>query len=261
MAKYEMSMEINGVATTTNGSSTGNVLTSDTIKAVSKPGVTSWRWITIGNMYTNAYNYAREKESHLMKNSEWGAVAYLTESKYGRNGTAVTKNTNSSCYTAGASVATPATNPLQSTTGNEYGIFDTVGGAYEYVAGYVADLSRNYGNSFASTDDTTNNKEESTKYATVYQMSSSNSRTDNYNININKIFGDATTETSTSGTGSTSWHSVYSDFVGIDGSIYCPFFSRGGPYDYSTAGSFYFYSFTGDSNSTFFGFRVCVAVK
>ena len=33
-----------------------------------------------------------------------------------------------------------------------------VGGTYEYTAGYVADNLRNYGNSFASTDNTTNNK-------------------------------------------------------------------------------------------------------
>ena len=160
-------------------------------------------------------NYDRNKESHLMKNSEWGAVAYLTESKYGRNGTAVTRNTSSSYYTAGASGATATTNPLQSTTGNEYGIFDTVGGAWEYAAGYVADSSNSYGNSFASTDDTTNNKEESTKYATVYRMANSNIYKDNYIVNINKIFGDATTETSTSGSGITSWHSADSYFVGI----------------------------------------------
>ncbi len=50
----------------------------------STPGVNSYRSIKVGDMYTKSYEYAREKESHLMKNSEWGAVAYLTESKYGR---------------------------------------------------------------------------------------------------------------------------------------------------------------------------------
>ena len=52
-----------------------------------QPGVTSFRNVSIGNMYTYSQNYARELESHILKNSEWGAVAYLTESKYGRNGT------------------------------------------------------------------------------------------------------------------------------------------------------------------------------
>ena len=229
-----------------------------TIKSI--PGVSSYRSITIGTMYTKGYDYDREKESHMMKNSEWGAVAYLTESKYGRNGTAVTINSNSSYYTGGASGATALTNPLQSTTGNEYGIYDTVGGAYEYVAGYIADSSRNYGNSFASTDNKTNNKTDSTKYATVYRMSTSNSRTENYKENINKIFGDGTIETSTSGTGSTSWHSALSCFVGIYSSYAYPFFARGGVYNSTNAGSFYFNGSYGSSGNDY-GFHVCLAVK
>ena len=217
VAKYEMSMEKDGVATTTYDATTGNVLTSDTIKVVSKPGVTSWRCITIGNIYTNGYNYDREKESHMMKNSEWGAMAYLTDSKYGRNGTTVTQNTDSGYYTAGASGATPLTNPLQSTTGNEYGIFDTVGGTWEYVTGYIADFTKNYGNSFASIDDTTNNKQNSTKYTTVYQMSSSNISSENYKININKKFGDATIEI--------SQQTIV--FIGIRNTESSPFFLMG----------------------------------
>ena len=90
--------------------------------------------------------------------------------------------------------------------------YDTVGGAYEYVAGYIADSSQSYGNPFASTDNTTNNKTNSIKYATVYRMSTSNRDTENYKENINKIFGDGTIETSTSGTGNTSWHSSLSYF-------------------------------------------------
>ena len=229
-----------------------------TIKSI--PGVSSYRNITIGTMYTKGYDYDREKESHMMKNSEWGAVAYLTDSKYGRNGTAVTKNSNSSHYTGGASGATALTNPLQSTTGNEYGIYDTVGGAYEYVAGYIADSSRNYGNSFASTDNTTNNKTDSTKYATVYRMSTSNSDTENYKENINKIFGDGTIETSTLGIGSTSWHSALSYFVGIINSDNYPFFGRGGYCGDTSAGSFYFSGIYGRSGNLN-GFHVCLAVK
>ena len=229
----------------------------ETIKSVA--GVSSYRNKTIGDMYNLGYAYDREKESHLMKNSEWGVVAYLTESKYGRNGTAVTSN-SANYYTAGGNGATPVTNKLQSTTGNEYGIFDTVGGAYEYVAGYIADSSRNTGNSFASTDNTTNNKTESTQYATVYQKTTSNSLTDNYNININKIFGDATIETSTAGSGTTSCNSAFSSFVGIDSDNNYPFVKRGGYYDGTNAGSFNFYGGSG-LNASYNSFRVCLAVK
>ena len=229
----------------------------------STPGVSSYRSKTIGDMYDLGYAYDREKESHLMKNSEWGAVAYLTESKYGRNGTAVTSN-SAGYYTAGGNGATPVTNKLQSTTGNEYGIFDAVGGAYEYVAGYIADSSQSYGNSFASNnpndDNAKNDKTESTQYATVYQMATSNSLTDNYNLNINKIFGDATIETSTSGSGVTSWHSASSYFVGISDGLYCPFFLRGGRYYDSNAGSFRFGRDYGGSYGGSYGFRMCLAV-
>ena len=257
VAKYEMSMEKDGVATNTSDEKIGNVLTDNSIKAVSKPGVTSWRNIKIGNMYTNGYNYDREKDSHMMKNSEWGAVAYLTDSKYGRNGTAVSQNTDSGYYTAGASGATPSTNKLQSTTGNEYGIYDTVGGAYEYVAGYVADSSKSGGNSFASTDNTTNNKEDSTKYATSYKMAVSNILTDNYNININKIFGDGIIETSISGNYNTSWYYLAkSTYVGDK----FPFFHRGGGFSYNDAGTFSFFCTNGDSTSAI-SFHICLAVK
>ena len=233
----------------------------ETIKSVA--GVSSYRNKTIGDMYNLGYAYDREKESHLMKNSEWGAVAYLTESKYGRNGTAVASN-STGYYTAGGNGATPVTNKSQSTTGNEYGIFDTVGGAYEYVAGYIADTSQSYGNSFASNnpndDNAKNDKTESTQYATVYQMSTSNSLTDNYNLNINKIFGDATIETSTAGNGTTSWNSANSYFVGINNGYNYPFFRHGGFYGATDAGSFDFNYSYGYGSSTS-SFRVCLAVK
>ena len=42
-----------------------------------------------GNIYGLNSNNA---DSHLMKNSEWGAVTYLSQSKYGQNGTEITIN-------------------------------------------------------------------------------------------------------------------------------------------------------------------------
>jgi len=74
VAKYESSMETNGSATTTTNDTIGNVVISNTIKVVSKPNRTSWRYITVGNCYTNGYNYNRNLDSHLMKNSEWRSL-------------------------------------------------------------------------------------------------------------------------------------------------------------------------------------------
>ncbi|MFR5190606.1 MAG: hypothetical protein ACLTEH_05145, partial [Clostridia bacterium] len=40
----------------------------------------------------NIYGLTASADSHLMKNSEWGAVAYLSQSKYGLNGTDIAIN-------------------------------------------------------------------------------------------------------------------------------------------------------------------------
>ena len=121
------------------------------------PNVVSWRNISIANIFTNCLNMNTEGNiygiptnavTHLMKNSEWGAVAYLTHSKYGRNGIQVTVN-NSSSYITGnaANDIIEAENSggvtnyydtekgvLASTTGTIYGIYDMTGGAWDYIA-------------------------------------------------------------------------------------------------------------------------------
>ena len=228
-------------------------------KITIRPNTASYVSATIGTFYTDAQNLGIAN-SHMAKNSEWGAMAYLTESKYGRNGTAVTQNSTNTTTGQGNYVS----NINQSTTNNVYGIYDTVGGTWENTAGYVADSSINYGNSFASTNpsdtNATNDKTESTQYATVYTKTTSNSSTDNYNANINKVFGDGIIETSTAGIGTTSWHTASSYFVGLSFSDNCPFFLRGGDYTYTGAGSFLFNFFNGSSYSRL-GFRVCLAVR
>ena len=54
----------------------------NSMKIMIQPGVTSWRKTTIGDMYIYAKEYSTELNSHMLKNSEWGAIAYLTYSKY-----------------------------------------------------------------------------------------------------------------------------------------------------------------------------------
>ena len=224
-------------------------------KITIKPNAASYVSKTVGTFYTDAQDLGIAN-SHMAKNSEWGAMAYLTESKYGRNGTAVAKNESSTWLTGEGDYKS---NVDQSTTNNIYGIYDTVGGAYEFTAGYVADSSKSYGNSFASTDSTKNNKTESTQYATVYTKTDSDSYTENYTANINKVFGDGIIETSTAGNETTSWHSVRSSFVGLNTSSNLPFFIRGGSYANTNAGSFNFYHSYGSSSND--GFRVCLAVR
>ena len=156
----------------------------------------------------------------MLKNSEWGAVAYLTESKYGRNGTEVSINNNGTTYyTGGGAEKAYIDNVLQSSTGNVYGIYDLVGNAYEYVASYYSGSTSSnltdYGGSFASKNGTSDG------YSTAYTGTSASSA---YKC------GDATYETS-------GWNGDSAYFVN-SGS---PFFYRGGSYDVaSRTGVFYF---------------------
>ena len=231
VAKYEMSMETSGVATNPTDSTAGNIATNATVKAVSKPGVESWRYINIANCYENSFNYDRAKESHLMKNSEWGAVAYLAHSKYGRNGVAISSNNVSSCITGGSTTESTVygTNANMSTTGNAYGIYDLSGCAYEYVAGYNNEYSQtgDYFGGAGGNSDVTYKPEigshfayskypNGDKYVTAYSNDSSTvenatSITD-FNTGRNvSITGDGIKEVWKSGT--TGWFSDYSNFV------------------------------------------------
>ena len=51
-------------------------------KVIIKPNVYSWRGIQVSKAYTVGLHYKDSLNSHMMKNSEWGAVAYLQQSKY-----------------------------------------------------------------------------------------------------------------------------------------------------------------------------------
>ena len=222
--------------------------TSTTIKI--QPGVTSWRNTKIGDMYNYAKAYSPTLNSHMLKNSEWGAVAYLTESKYGRNGTEVTINNSSDYITGSAGNSVSADEDvgttseywspqgvLASSTGNVYGIYDLSGGAYEYVAAYYnGSSSLSNGSSFASQNGT------STEYSTAY--------TGTIAASAYKP-GDATYETS-------RWHSDYASFVHSS----APFFNRGGYYsnNASRTGVFFYY-FDNGSAYVSSSFRMCLTVK
>ena len=258
VAKFEASPE--GATTSTSNSEyngTGK-------KLQVKPGVSSWRSITISNIYDVCKNYNSALNSHMMKNDEWGAVAYLSKSKYGKQNEEVWINNSSSYITgsagnsASASSNTGTTNDYTSTqgvkastTGTVYGVYDMSGGAWEYVAGYVNNGHGNltsYGSSLVNGDAKTKN---------VYSKGSSNSYGNNYNANSSK-YGDAVYETSANGnTGNGSWYGDYSYFPGTD----WPFFDRGGYYSNgTTAGVFYFYSNYGGSSSNYSFRPVLVAL-
>ncbi|MDD2392143.1 MAG: prepilin-type N-terminal cleavage/methylation domain-containing protein [Bacilli bacterium] len=258
-------------ATTTAGA---QVNSSDSSKIIVKPDVFSWRNNTVYNMFVAAYNYNRSNDSHMMKNTEWGAVAYLSHSKYGINkeininnnsayktGYSAAEGTDQTTYPGnygtGATITLgykTETGYLASTTGNITGIYDMSGGANEYMASYKS------GQLGTSGFDTTTIANYNSKYFDVYSASSSQT-TYNY-----RILGDATGEmgpfyTSFDMLGSyhfiNNWHADLSYFVGTP----CPWFARGGfYYDGVLSGQFYFAAFRGTVYN-YMGSRLVLAIN
>ena len=134
----------------------------DTFTPQIKPSAFSWRSIRTSTAFSVAqkmkanqteYGFGEGIDTHLSKDSEWGAVAYLSQSKYGKygnDGEEVYINNCSQYITgiagdtadAGSSANTCNTNTYEtlkgqkaSTTGNITGVYDMNGGAYEYVMG------------------------------------------------------------------------------------------------------------------------------
>ena len=192
-------------------------------------------------------------DSHLMKNSEWGAVAYLSQSKYGLDGQEIKKNgvtlnsKPSSAYAVtgctgdyinttidkinsgnqeGVYIWKQNNGTKSSSTGTIYGIYDLSGGHYERIASYI-----NNGNDILNQGTSVViGQDKSTKYATVYPYSDVGNTEDekseaNYMLN-DKIYGDSVRETSTKGSGNNGWYTDNSSYPRTD----APFFYRGGSY-------------------------------
>jgi len=135
--------------------------------------VYSWRGISVSDAFIASYDYQRSMDSHLIKNTEWGAAAYLSHSEYGSL-SKVRVNNNSSYLTGYAAVNEPtcgntgvneechifeSTAPgvdgthtinyknrqsvVGSTTRNYSGVYDMSGGVWEYVMGVMVDRSGN----------------------------------------------------------------------------------------------------------------------
>lgn len=131
----------------------------------------SLRYINISNMFTSIQNINTnynifDADSHMIKNMEWGAIAYLTQSKYGRctngvceevtinnvskNTTTYTTQTGCAANEISGSISTICQNEYNtiggykaSTTGNIYGVYDMNGGSWECNTGIMVDSHGN----------------------------------------------------------------------------------------------------------------------
>ena len=214
----------------------------------------SMNYISTGDAYSisraltesgNIYGLSGSVDSHMIKNSEWGAIAYLIQSKYGVYDKGIASN-NHDENSGNSSTTKEEGNNLASvysitgynntgkkwneylgedaspsSTGNIYGIYDLIGGVWDRTTGYIYNGNENlskHGNSY--TTGTSN------KYATVYPHSDEGENDEERarnNYLLNKIiYGDAIRETSKEDVGSTSLNGDFLYYPRTN----CPFFIR-----------------------------------
>ena len=258
------------------------------------PNVTSWRnnylsnyWKVIYDMQTsnNIYGLSTSRtnvDSHMLTNMEWGAVTYLTHSKYGKctNGscTAVSLNgawdnsdggsryytyytTKAGCGPISSGSTSQGTTcnaynttlgKAASTTGNIYGVYDMSGGADEYVMGNMTSANgtsytynaRSAGTNFTYSTDTA-------KYLTPYAYGTTNNNQTAYNRGR---LGDATGEIVLST--SKGWYSNNMIF---------PFsttawFTRGGAFNNGSSAGVFEYRNVDGGNSTSYSTRAALSI-
>jgi hypothetical protein len=275
VAKFETTAGASSTCTTTSNSTNCNL---STIVPVIKPNIASWRNVQVANMFTaiqtnmnstnGTTNYGfsgTTYDTHMMKNTEWGAVAYLSQSKYGKYGNTTYSGADkevaiNNCFNfitgiagdtvfADYSSTTCTTNTYNttkgitaSTTGNISGIYDMSGGAWEYVmgnmqisgntapmVGYNSSSTSGFAGTLYDGTTATGITFPSNKYYNKYTYGTSST---DY---TRGILGDATKEMSPAS--GVIWYSDVAGFVSTN----FPWFRRGGYYHYSTnAGVFYF---------------------
>ncbi|MGE5456397.1 MAG: competence type IV pilus major pilin ComGC [Ignavibacteriales bacterium] len=230
---------------------------------------------------TTAYGLSAINDSHMMKNIEWGAVAYLSQSDYGKygnptytGGTGLEKeiyinNINTNLTTgflgtitgcAGNTVSAdmvrssscPVGNQYQttqgvkaSTTGNIYGIYDMSGGSWEQTMGVMYNSDNLTLMTLSSgISQATLDSTTMNRYLDKYIYGTTYNNQLDYD---RRHLGDATGEVR-------SWNSDYDAFVEATSS----WFIRGGAYNNTTdAGVFNFNRLMGGGAGEF-AFRVVI---
>ena len=193
------------------------------------PNQESWR----NNNLSNYYEAIKGKGNsyHIIKNSEWGTISYLSHSKYGIcSNMKCTEITSNNTYISGKE-------GKDSTTGNIYGVFDMAGSASEFVmANYTSTNSLALNNS--------NFKYNVTIPSTDYDLYSG----------TNFILGDATKEILLTQSSTGSWDNNYSIFIDKVNN----WFIRGGMAGNEVGNGIFYYNATNDSPSEYITTRVVV---
>jgi prepilin-type N-terminal cleavage/methylation domain-containing protein len=282
VAKYEPTAA-EGVANAyADGScpTAGDNVTTKTVKIT--PNAISWRCIDVKTAYNltlnmkngSVYGWGSSNiDSHMMKNTEWGAVAYLTQSTYGANTEVWINNANN--YMTGCSANSVNQGPSTtgclntyntangikaSTTSNITGIYDMSGGAWEMTVG-------NYNNLANGGFNTTEITNLPNKYINRYVTAAGN-LLNGYGMDYDStIYGDAVYETSgaidryngSSWVG-TEYGSWYTDYSYIPHS-FSPWFNRGGSFGNTFAAGVFNFGNTSGGISGNFTFRHVVVTN
>ena len=248
----------------------------------SQSGSTTFNWN--GNLTGDTNNI----DTHMMKNTEWGAVTYLSHSKYGIN-KEININNSSGYYTGrsggnvGGSTAinTVYTDQTSTEQYNTYGFYTYDGYLLEYntntksttrdmskVASTTGNVYGVYDMSGGASEYTMGNMVNSSNQFQVSSASNWSTTTypltkyyDSYTYNTSYTtyargrLGDATIEMAPTGT-SSNWYKDYAAFPYSSSS----WFQRGGVYNNGTdAGAFDFGNVNGSSISAY-SFRVSLGV-
>ena len=143
--------------------------------------------------------YTSYMNSHMAKNSEWGAIVYLTHSKFGKDGIN-NMSKGLAFYSGGGSSGHSKYNWKRnisiSTTGNVYGIYDMKQETNEVVAVFAQEVDKYYMKRYGWTE--LNTSLESTKYATKYK-NPKKAKKGNKTLFNYSITGDAIKEINTGG--------------------------------------------------------------
>jgi len=222
VSKYEISTNSN----TCNNNDISGCL-SNNLTFESKPGNIAWRNNYLSYFYQSIKKQSGNYNYNIMKNSDWGAITYLTHSQYGQC-------QDNICNTPTANTTYISGNEIKdSTTNNMTGIFDLAGSASEFVMsnysndGRTLDLTNSH---FGSTQIDNNDYE-------LYQ-------------NNTFILGDATKELLIN---EGSWYNNNHTFIEDTNN----WFIRGGIGTIQNTGIFY-YNATTDTNSQYISTRVTI---
>ena len=280
VGKFEISHSDSAKSTTSLGCTTTDCLEAVNLRIL--PNVSSLRSNSVSSFWYGIKSIENQTTTfglinvdiHMIKNSEWGAVTYLSQSKYGKYGNIgyedeykeVYQN-KSDTFITGSSNGTPSQSesrsdeqcayddmlnlgtkkgqcgPGASTTGNIYGIYDMSGGAWEYVMGTYIDYDN-------TTSDTSGFVAlPNSKYFNEYFTSSVETECRNGEVS-EPCYGHGSSETS-------GW---YGDTLAMP-YIEKSWTLRGGNYNHGSAAGIFYFGYNSGAKSSNDSTRVTLVEK